>query len=145
MKKTLFFASVLFALASCGNSDKTAEGQNATGSKTETTDATKAPVVEWLNGTYQDLGKVVDGQVVEISYRFRNAGNANLIIENVQAGCGCTVPEKPEKPIAPGEEGEIKARFDSRGRKGPNEKTVTVTTNSQPSTHSLSFKVMVTE
>jgi hypothetical protein len=109
-------------------------------------DSSSYTTVEWLDGTSQDLGKVAEGQVVEVSFRFRNAGKTNLIIEDVSAGCGCTVPEKPGRPYAPGEEGVIKAKFDSRGRKGPNDKYVTVKANTNPyRDHVLSFKIQVTE
>ncbi len=103
-------------------------------------------VIEWLDSTFQDLGKVKEGQVVEVSYRFKNAGTKNLVIADVRASCGCTVPEKPEKPIAPDEEGVIKAKFDSKGRpKGENRKDVFVTANTPENTTQLSFKVEITE
>ncbi|MGZ8515908.1 MAG: DUF1573 domain-containing protein [Chitinophagaceae bacterium] len=102
--------------------------------------------IQWLDSTFQDLGKVKEGQVVEVSYRFKNAGTKNLVIANVSASCGCTVPEKPEKPIPPGEEGVIKAKFDSRGRpKGENRKDVFVTANTPEHSSQLSFKVEITE
>lgn len=149
MKRNLLFACMAAVLISCGNSDKTAETKNADLSltpSTEVTDSTAVPAIEWLGGTFQDLGKVRNGQVVEVSFRFRNTGKAPLVIEDVSAGCGCTVPEKPAKPFAPGEEGEIKAKFDSRGRVGPNDKYVTVKANTpNASDHVLTFKVIVTE
>ncbi len=102
--------------------------------------------IQWLDSTFQDLGKVKEGQVVEVSYRFKNAGTKNLVIANVSASCGCTVPEKPEKPIAPGEEGVIKAKFDSKGRpKGENRKDVFVIANTPEHSSQLSFKVEITE
>lgn len=149
MKQNLLFAFIASVLVSCGNSDQPAEaqtGNTGTAPTTQVNDSTNAPTIEWIGGTFQDLGKVVDGQVVEVTYRFRNTGKTNLVIEDVTAGCGCTVPEKPAKPFAPGEEGEIKAKFDSRGRKGPNDKYVTVKANTQPNKdHVLTFKVTVTE
>ena len=54
-----------------------------------------------------------------------------LIIKNVTASCGCTIPEKPEEPIAPGNTGKIKATFDSRGRAGMNQKVITVVANTK--------------
>lgn len=150
MKQSLLFAIMTSVLISCGNSDQPADAQtgntNAAAPQTEVIDSANAPAIEWIGGTFQDLGKVADGQVVEVTYRFRNTGKSNLVIEDVTAGCGCTVPEKPAKPFAPGEEGEIKAKFDSRGRKGPNDKYVTVKANTQPNKdHVLTFKVTVTE
>ncbi|MEO5563769.1 MAG: DUF1573 domain-containing protein, partial [Chitinophagaceae bacterium] len=80
-----------------------------------------------------------------VSYRFKNSGNKSLVIEDVAAGCGCTVPEKPEQAFAPGEEGVIRAKFDSKGRVGTNNKFVTVTANTSPSKQQvLKFNVEVT-
>jgi hypothetical protein len=80
-----------------------------------------------------------------VSFPFRNSGNKNLIIENVSASCGCTVPEKPEEPFAPGKEGVIKARFDSRGKPGEQLKYITVVTNTQEKVYTLNFKVQVSK
>lgn len=99
----------------------------------------------WLDSTFMDMGKVKEGQVVEVSFRFKNTGTKPLVIADVTASCGCTVPEKPEQPFAPGEEGVIKAKFDSKGRPGENRKHITVDANTNPSrTHSLDFRVDVT-
>lgn len=108
-------------------------------------DPTNFTAIQWIDSTFQDLGKVKEGQVVEVSYRFKNAGTKNLVIADVRASCGCTVPEKPEKPIAPNEEGIIKAKFDSKGRSGENRKDVFVTANIPENTIQLSFKVEITE
>jgi hypothetical protein len=90
---------------------------------------------------------VKEGQVVEVSYRFKNTGDKNLIIQNVSASCGCTVPEKPEKPFAPGEEGTVRAKFDSKGRPhGEARKEVYVNANTKPEQqHVLTFKVEITD
>jgi len=99
----------------------------------------------WLDSTFLDMGKVKEGQVVEVSFRFKNTGTKPLVIMDVTASCGCTVPEKPEQPFAPGEEGVIKAKFDSKGRPGENRKHISVDANTNPSrSHSLDFRVEVT-
>jgi hypothetical protein len=110
-------------------------------------DSANFTTIEWLDSTVKDLGQIKEGQVVEVSYRFKNTGDKPLIIAGVSASCGCTVPEKPEKPIAPGQEDVIKAKFDSKGRpKGENRKDVFVTANTKPqSSTQLSFKVVITE
>lgn len=110
-------------------------------------DSSNYTTIQWLDSTYKDLGKVKEGQVVEVSYRFRNGGDKNLVIANVTASCGCTVPEKPEKPFSPGEEGVIKAKFDSKGRgKGETRKEVFVTANTKPENLTqLSFRVEITD
>ena len=90
------------------------------------------------------MGKIKEGQTPEISWKFKNVGDKPLVIVNAAGTCGCTVAEKPEQPIPPGEEGIIKAKFSSQGRVGNNDKQVVVTTNTKGNTeHYLSFKVQV--
>ena len=79
-----------------------------------------------------NFGKVTDGEKVVYSYRFKNNGTKPLVISQASASCGCTVPEKPEEPIKPGETGFLKVVFNSRGRVGPVHKEVTVISNAVP-------------
>lgn len=88
-------------------------------------------------------GKIEEGQMVDVEFEFTNTGSEMLIIKSVTPSCGCTVPEKPEKPIAPGDKGKIKATFDSRGRGGLNTKTLTVLANTKETIHTLIFDVDV--
>lgn len=74
-----------------------------------------------------DYGTVDSESNGERVFTFRNTGDAPLIIKNVQSTCGCTIPTKPEAPIAPGKKGEIKVKYDMR--KGPISKTITVESN----------------
>lgn len=88
-------------------------------------------------------GKIEEGQMLDVEFEFTNTGSEMLIIKNVSASCGCTIPEKPEAPIAPGEMGKIKATFDSRGRAGLNQKAITVVANTKETIHTLIFDVEV--
>lgn len=87
--------------------------------------------VQIIDSAY-DFGKRTEGEIVEYSYRFKNTGKNPLIIMNASASCGCTVPEKPEQPIMPGETGYIKVKFNSDKRVGTAHKTINVTSNAQP-------------
>jgi hypothetical protein len=87
--------------------------------------------VQIIDTTY-DFKTVTDGEKVMYSYRFKNTGSKPLVIVEASASCGCTVPQKPEKPVLPGETGFIKVVFDSKGRVGPAHKTVTVQSNAKP-------------
>ncbi|MDQ6904860.1 MAG: DUF1573 domain-containing protein [Bacteroidota bacterium] len=87
--------------------------------------------VQMIDSTY-NFGSVNDGEKVEYSYRFRNTGKKPLIVSSAVASCGCTVPEKPEEPIKPGETGFLKVVFNSKGRVGPVHKEITVTSNAYP-------------
>jgi len=85
-----------------------------------------------LDDSAYNFGNVTDGDKVEYSYRFRNTGKNPLIVLSALASCGCTVPEKPEEPIKPGETGFLKVVFNSKGRVGEVHKTITVTSNAYP-------------
>jgi hypothetical protein len=90
-----------------------------------------------------NFGEVESGEKVEHTFSFTNSGSAPLIISNAKASCGCTVPEWPKDPIAPGGEGKIKVVFDSKGKSGVQNKVVTITANTQPSTSEILIKGMV--
>ena len=98
--------------------------------------------IVWIDST-QQLGSIKEGETITVNFRFKNTGQKMLVIGEVAASCGCTVPEKPEKPIAPGEEGVILARFDSNGRIGTNRKVISVFANTENAPHQLSFDVEV--
>ena len=83
-----------------------------------------------------DFGTVMEGEKVTHVYKFKNTGEEPLIISNAKATCGCTVPEWPREPIAPGESSELKVVFDTKnkGKVGGQvqSKRVTVTANTDP-------------
>ncbi|RYY41187.1 MAG: DUF1573 domain-containing protein [Chitinophagaceae bacterium] len=134
---TLFIAALL---ASCSGSDSKPGTSAAAGRAIDSTSFTS---VEWIDSAL-NLGKVMEGAQVEVIWRFRNTGNKPLVIEKAQAGCGCTVAEKPEAPVAPGAEGRIRATFNSEGRPGTQHKNVMVQANTKPNTlHELTFDVEV--
>ncbi|MEI6948248.1 DUF1573 domain-containing protein [Paraflavisolibacter sp. H34] len=147
MKRFLLIALAGSLLVACANSSqdkKAASGDSTTAATTAATDSANYTTLQWLDSTHQDLPKVKEGQVVEVQWRFRNTGDKPLVITNASASCGCTVAEKPEQPIAPGGEGAIKAKFDSKGREGEQRKTVYVGANTKGTEmHELSFALEV--
>lgn len=98
--------------------------------------------ITWLDSA-KNVGKITEGEKVEIAFRFLNSGDKPLVIQSVGVSCGCTVAEKPGELFPPGKEGVIKAVFDSKGRLGSNHKTVTVYANTEQPMHPLSFDVEV--
>ncbi len=96
------------------------------------------PILEFEHKDF-DFGLIYQGEKVVHKYKFKNTGNANLIISDVSASCGCTVPTYSKKPIKPGEEGYVEVEFDSSGRQGQQHKSVTVLANTQPNRVELSF------
>lgn len=157
MKRILFPLLVVAALTACNSADKPAEdhtghnheGQDKAAELAKTLqDSANYTSIVWLDSTFKDMGKIKKGQKIEVSFPLKNVGTKNLVISQVNAGCGCTVPEKPEKPIAPGGQETIKAVFDSQNQSvgTPLRKTVTVVANTMPSTtHQLTFSVTVEE
>lgn len=96
-----------------------------------------------FNEESHDFGTIKDGDVVEHVFTFVNEGEAPLIISDAKATCGCTVPDWPRQPIAVGEKGEIKVRFNSKNKPGVQNKTVTLTANTWPTTKRLNIKANV--
>jgi hypothetical protein len=89
-----------------------------------------------------DYGKINKGADGERIFVFTNIGDAPIIIQNVQSSCGCTIPEKPEKPIMPGEKGEIKVSYDTK-RVGGFYKEITITSNAKIARKTLKIKGFV--
>jgi len=90
-----------------------------------------------------DFGTINEGDIVEYTYKFKNTGNAPLIIQGAQGSCGCTVPNWTKEPIPAGGSGVVTAKFDSHGKQNIQNKTVTVTSNTWPKQTVLHFKAMV--
>ncbi|HKJ04122.1 MAG TPA: DUF1573 domain-containing protein [Geopsychrobacteraceae bacterium] len=76
-----------------------------------------------------DFGEVVQGDKVDYTFRFRNAGDELLMIGSVHSSCGCTAALLSSKQIAPGDMGEIKTTFDSNNFRNSIHKTITIETN----------------
>lgn len=92
---------------------------------------------------FHDFGEITEGMVVKHTFTFTNEGEGPLIISNAQGSCGCTVPDWPRQPIAPGESADINVSFNSTGRAGKQDKRVTLTTNAVPQTKVLNITSMV--
>lgn len=74
---------------------------------------TKADDVAKFNTEKHDFGKIKQGVPVTFNFEIKNISDKPLVVENASASCGCTVPEKPEKPINPGATGKIKVQFNA--------------------------------
>lgn len=89
--------------------------------------------------TNYDFGTIKEGTKVNHSFKFKNTGESALIIGDARGNCGCTVPKYPTQPIEPGETGVIDVEFNSAGKHGKQNKTVTLVTNCIPSTRVLTI------
>jgi hypothetical protein len=88
-----------------------------------------------------EFGSISQGEKVSHSFRFKNTGDADLVINKVEGSCGCTVMKGwPKHPVKPGEFGKIDVIFDSNGKKGSQNKTISVVANTYPSTTVLTLK-----
>jgi hypothetical protein len=86
------------------------------------------------------FGNITQGESVTHEYKFTNIGNEPLIITNAQGSCGCTVPLYSKEPIMKGQSGTIKVTFNSTGKLGIQDKTVTITSNAKQNPMVLHIK-----
>lgn len=103
----------------------------------------KMPRITFAETGIYDFGALTEGDTVEHTFAFTNTGEFPLIINNITASCGCTTPEWPREPVAPGAKSSIRVRFNSRGKMGQQNKTITVFANTDPSMTDLQFKALV--
>ena len=93
-----------------------------------------------------DFGEVKADTDVFADISVKNTGSMPLIISDVKASCGCTMPKKPEAPIAPGQSDIIQVKFHSKpGQMNEVTKTVTVTANTEKGTHTFDIRAFVVE
>lgn len=93
--------------------------------------------------TEYDFGDIKEGQKVAYTYKFTNTGTAPLIVQSVQPSCGCTAPDWSKEPIPVNGTGFVKVEFDSNGKVGVQNKSVTVNANTWPKTRVLKFSARV--
>jgi len=106
-------------------------------------DKTKVPVLEFETETH-DFGSITEGEKIQYAFKFKNVGTGDLVIRSANGSCGCTVPEWPHEPVPPGATGVINITFDSKGKNGMQHKTVTLISNTVPSTKVLNITGEVT-
>ncbi|MBL4654490.1 MAG: DUF1573 domain-containing protein [Bacteroidia bacterium] len=92
-----------------------------------------------------DFGFLTEGDKVTYVFEFKNTGSNPLIIKNARGSCGCTVPEWPKEPIAPGDSGNITVNYDSKNRKGKQDKSVSITANTDPQITQLKIHAEVAQ
>lgn len=100
------------------------------------------PAFEWAETRF-DFGDVPEGEKVTHIFKFKNTGDADLIIASVSPSCGCTVPVWSKAPVKPGDEGSIEVTFNTAGKSGQESKTIAVLANTVPSTRVLTISAQV--
>ena len=147
MKKVamILAGSMMVGLTACNDSAaskiKNEEAQEASASVEMVTDQ-GTPVFAFAQEKH-DFGVIDEGTKAEHDFTFTNTGDAPLIISNAKGSCGCTVPQWPREPIAPGETGVIHVVFDSSGKPGAQTKQVTLNANTIPNTRVLTITAQV--
>src|SRR5690606_17405544 len=118
MKKLLFLLSVVLVAFTANAQEK----------NTQEKAASNGPVITFEESS-KDFGDITQGDKVEHVFKLENTGKAPLVISNVAATCGCTVPSWPKEPIAPGKTAEIKVSFNSAGKMGKQNSVVRIYSN----------------
>ena len=141
MNRFLWLLGLLFTLSCSTSSDgegvrEVEAGPNAAIIRNpvqadQPTDSSQAARLSFEQ-TIFDFGEVEEGTIVEHTFSFENTGAVPLLISDARSTCGCTVPEWPREPIAPGEEGVINVRFDTRQKINQQSKPITITANTLP-------------
>jgi len=146
MKKLLFILLVsgIAVFTGCKNNGGTKEGEISTDvvkntKSAEGVDEKPMPKLVFEETTH-NFGKIIRGEKLKYKFKFKNVGNADLVISRVSTSCGCTASHYPKKPIKPGEESYIEVVFDSSHKRGKQNKTVTIYANTQPSRTVLHIK-----
>ncbi|MEO6191017.1 MAG: DUF1573 domain-containing protein [Saprospiraceae bacterium] len=132
--------------ATTANPSEVANPAGSTGEATPAAPTGPTTTMEFENLVY-DFGEVTEGALVKYVYKFKNTGSEPLVISDAKGSCGCTVPDWPREPIAPGASGVINVQFDSKG-KGSDDgskqsKRVTVTANTNPAQSYLTISGIV--
>ena len=161
---TVILAALTLGFASCNEGGSTAvESKPMTGSdnaapatpavnaKPQAFDPAKdaaqapaGPTTSMVFDTYEhDFGTLDEGDAVTHVFSFTNTGSEPLLLEKCKGSCGCTVPQCPKEPIAPGASGEIEVKFNSKGKKNNQTKTVTINANTDPAQTILKIRAFV--
>ncbi|MFN6038955.1 MAG: DUF1573 domain-containing protein [Bacteroidota bacterium] len=145
MKKIISLILISGVLISCSPDKKSEKVDASDVNVSQTANGTKSgslPEIKFDESVH-DFGKITQGERVKTSFVFMNSGKSNLIISNVSTTCGCTVADYPKDPIAPGKGGKIEVEFNSEGKSGNVERKVTVVSNCEPNSTTLTIKSTV--
>jgi hypothetical protein len=141
--RVLFGMVVWLLVWGCtGQNDSTAIGINADESISQ--DPAKQPVIQFDTLSH-DFGTILEGERVVCYFDYENHGEGSLVIQSVEASCGCTTPDWSREPLAPGEKESMQIVFDATGRSGAQLKLVTVISNASNPRVQLTLRADVKE
>jgi hypothetical protein len=141
MKKLLLLLLPLIILWGCNSSnDKSGADTSIVNNPASASDQSNGKLPAMTFGdTNHDFGSIQQGEKVSYTFKFKNTGNADLVISSAVGSCGCTIPHYPKGTVAAGDTGTIDVTFDSGGKQGKVIKTVTIVTNCQPNTKMITI------
>jgi hypothetical protein len=125
MKQNLSIILILVLLSVAGCRGKSHQPDTTDSAQKEDTGKAVISFTEYEH----NFGNVNEGEKVGCIFSFQNKGTASLIINSATTSCGCTVSKYSRKPIAPGYTGTLEVIFDTSGREGIQNKTITVRSN----------------
>lgn len=134
MKRTLLTLLVAVGIVGAGFAQ--------TGKNTVTLSTADGAKIEFEKSSH-DFGTIKEGTQATVTFTFTNTGNSPLVLNSVQASCGCTTPKWSKEPIAPGSTGEVTATYNSKGRPGNFTKTITVKHNGEGAVEYLTIRGFV--
>jgi len=146
MKKLVITLSAVLALGltSCkdkGNASTMVKSENVEMAASRDAQSSELPVMEFEETEF-DFGKISRGTNVEHVFKFKNTGDAPLVIVSATSSCGCTIPTYSDKPVAPGDTGELLVKYNGSGLNEVT-KVVTITANTQNGSEQLKIKAFV--
>lgn len=135
----LFLLGIFCLTISCSNSTKKTNNiQNPSVVSSE------SPIMTFDKNVH-DFGTINEGETVSTLFKFTNTGKSDLIVVDARGSCGCTVPEYPKNvPIPPGGSGELLVSFNSSGNPNMQQKTVTISANTDSGRETVRIMAMVT-
>lgn len=145
MKKIILGLSTLclIAFTSCKeDASKKISEDNVAEAAERDANSSKFPAITF-DETEHDFGEIESKTPVETVFKYKNTGDAPLVITNIATSCGCTVPKDWSKePLAPGESGQFTVKFNGSGANNVT-KTITVTSNTESGKDLVKIKAFV--
>lgn len=135
----LFLIGIFCLTISCSNSTK--KNNNI---QNPSVVSSESPIMTFDKNVH-DFGTINEGETVSTLFKFTNTGKSDLIVVDARGSCGCTVPEYPKNvPIPPGGSGELLVSFNSSGNPNMQQKTVTISANTDSGRETVRIMAMVT-
>ena len=137
---SIWLLLLLLIMACSGHNDRSDINLKETGDKVQ--NAVKQPVITFDTLSH-DFGTIIEGEKVVCYFDYENTGTADLLIQSVEATCGCTTPDWSSEPLKPGQRKSLSVIFDATGRSGSQRKVVTVISNSSNEVVRLTLKAYI--